>query len=277
MIEQELKQIEQIYQFVANYLVEYSFQVVGAIIILILGVLAARFISKATVRLMEKRNVDVTLTNFIGNLVRILIFACFLIISLGKFGITVAPFVAALGAATFGIGLALQGPISNYGAGFALILARTFKVGDTVTINECSGIVKEIRLAQTILETEDNELITIPNKQIMGEIIQNSFESKVVESVIGIDYSNSPELAISTIQQVLSGMKCVKQEPSYQVGIDGFGDFSIDIGIRYWVPMDAYFESKYQVNLKIFRALKDAGVNIPFPRRDVYLYKDNVS
>ncbi|MCG8315758.1 MAG: mechanosensitive ion channel family protein, partial [Pseudomonadales bacterium] len=204
-------------------------------------------------------------------------FACFLIISLGKFGITVAPFVAALGAATFGIGLALQGPISNYGAGFALILARTFKVGDTVTINECSGIVKEIRLAQTILETEDSELITIPNKHIIGEIIQNSFESKVVEAVIGIDYSDSPELAIETIKQVLSEMPCVKQEPNFQVGIDGFGDFSIDIGLRYWVPMDAYFESKYQVNLKIFKVLKDAGISIPFPRRDVYLFKDNVS
>ena len=277
MIEQELEQIEQIYQIVANYLVEYSFQVVGAVIILIIGLIAARLLSNAAVRLLTKRNVDVTLTAFLGNVTKILVFVCFLIISLGKFGITVAPFVAALGAATFGIGLALQGPISNYGAGLAIILARTFKVGDTVTVNECTGIVKEIRLACTLLETEDGEIITIPNKQVIGEIIHNSFENKVVECIIGIDYADSPDLAVDTIKQVLAEMPCVSQEPRFQVGIDGFGDFSINIGLRSWVPMSAYFESKYKVNAKIFAALKEAGVSIPFPRRDIYVYDQNKS
>lgn len=272
MIEEELKQIEQIYQLIANYLVEYSFQVLGAIIILIVGALAARILSKTTVRLLTKRQVDVTLTGFIGNLVKILVFVCFLIISLGKFGITVAPFVAALGAATLGIGLALQGPISNYGAGVAIILARTFKVGDTVTINDWFGVVKEIRLAYTLLETEDGELITIPNKHVIGEIIQNSFEHRVVETIIGIDYEDSPELAINTIKAALAEMSCVTQDPAFQVGIDGFGDFSIDIGLRYWVPTHAYYESKYQVNQRVFAALKEAGVRIPFPRRDVHMF-----
>lgn len=275
MIDQELEQIEQIYQFVANYLVEYSFQVVGAIVILVLGLIAAKMLSNAVVKLLTKRKVDVTLTNFLGNVTRILVFVCFLIISLGKFGITVAPFVAALGAATFGIGLALQGPISNYGAGLAIILTRTFKLGDTITVNECTGIVKDIHLSNTQLETEDGEIITIPNKQVIGEIIHNSFEHRVVECIIGIDYGDSPELAIDTIKRVLSEMECVTQEPKFQVGIDGFGDFSINIGMRYWVPMNAYFDSKYQVNAKIFAALKDAGVNIPFPRRDIYMFNQN--
>ena len=271
MIEDELKQLEQIYQLVANYLVEYSFQVVGAIIILIIGALAARILSGATIRLLERRQVDVTLTGFIGSLVKILVFVCFLIISLGKFGITVAPFVAALGAATLGIGLALQGPISNYGAGVAIILARTFKVGDTVTISDWFGVVKEIRLAYTLLETEDGELITIPNKHIIGEIIQNSYGHRVVETIIGIDYDDSPELAIDTMKSTLHEMPCVTRNPGFQVGIDGFGDFSINIGLRYWVPTQSYYESKYQVNQKLFAALKEAGIRIPFPRRDIVM------
>lgn len=275
MIEQELKQIEEIYQLVANYLVEYSFQVIGAILILIIGMIAAGMLSRAAVRLLTKRNVDVTLTAFLGSLTKIIVFACFLIISLGKFGITVAPFVAALGAATLGIGLALQGPISNYGAGVAIILARTFKVGDTVTISEWFGVVQEIRLAYTLLETEDGEIITIPNKHVIGEIIQNSFASRVVETIIGIDYGDSPELAIDTIRTVLSDMDCVSQEPSFQVGIDGFGDFSINIGLRYWVPTQSYYESKYLVNQRLYSGLKEAGIRIPFPRRDVYLFNND--
>ncbi|MDX1693075.1 MAG: mechanosensitive ion channel family protein [Ketobacteraceae bacterium] len=275
MIEEELKQLEQIYQLVANYLVEYSFQVVGAIIILIIGAIAARILSRATVRLLEKRQVDVTLVGFIASVVKILVFVCFLIISLGKFGITVAPFVAALGAATLGIGLALPGPISNYGAGVAIILSRTFKVGDTVTINNWFGVVKEIRLAYTLLDTEDGELITIPNKHVIGEIIQNSFAHRVVETIIGIDYADSPELAIETIRGALQDMSCVTQEPGFQVGIDGFGDFSINIGLRYWVPTHAYFESKYKVNQRVFSALKEAGITIPFPRRDIVMRSGN--
>ena len=183
--------------------------------------------------------------------------------------------MAALGAATLGIGLALQGPISNYGAGVAIILARTFKVGDTVTISEWFGVVQEIRLAYTLLETEDGEIITIPNKHVIGEIIQNSFASRVVETIIGIDYGDSPELAIDTIRTVLSDMDCVSQEPSFQVGIDGFGDFSINIGLRYWVPTQSYYESKYLVNQRLYSGLKEAGIRIPFPRRDVYLFNND--
>lgn len=271
MIEQELEQIEQIYQLIANYLVEYSFQFVGAIIILGVGFFAARILSGMVIKLLERRKVDVTLTALLGNVTKILVLSCFIIISLGKFGITIAPFIAALGAATFGVGLALQGPISNYGAGLAIILARTFRVGDTVMINDCSGIVKEIHLAHTILVTEDEEFITIPNKHIIGEIIHNSFSSKVVECTIGIDYDDSPEIAIHTIRSVLEEMSCVSQEPKFQVGIDNFGDFSVNIGVRYWVSMESYYESKFLVNQAVFKALKTAGVRIPFPRRDVHL------
>ncbi|OUS29218.1 mechanosensitive ion channel protein MscS [Gammaproteobacteria bacterium 45_16_T64] len=273
MIDDELEQLEQVYQLVVNYLVEYSFQVVGAFIILGIGLLAAKLLSSAVVRLLQRRHVDVTLTGFMGSVTKILVLTCFVIISLGKFGITVAPFVAALGAATFGAGLALQGPVSNYGAGLAIILSRTFTIGDTVTVNGCSGIVKDIRLAHTLLETEDAEIITIPNKQIIGEVIHNSFSSKVVESTIGIDYAASPELAIQTIKNVLEENASVSKEPSFQVGIDSFGDFSIAIGLRYWVPMGAYFESKYQVNLAVFDALKSKGIKIPFPRQDIYLHQ----
>ena len=275
MIEQELKQIEQIYQLIMNFMVDYSFQFVGAIIILIIGFIAAGILQKTVVKLLTRRKVDVTLTAFLGSVTKILVLVCFLIISLGKFGITIAPFIAALGAATFGVGLALQGPISNYGAGLAIILSRTFKVGDTVMVNDCSGIVKEIHLGHTILVTEDEEVITIPNKHIIGEVIHNSFASKVVECTIGIDYEDSPEIAIQTIRSVLDEMDCVSQEPKFQVGIDGFGDFSVNIGLRYWVSMNVYHESRFLVNQAVFKALKTAGVRIPFPRRDVHIIDAN--
>lgn len=270
MIEEEIASLTKAYDTIVEFMVNYSFQVVGAIIILIIGLIAANLLGRSLDRLMTKRNVDITLRKFMLNLVRILVLGCFIIISLGKFGITIAPFVAALGALTFGVGLALQGPISNYGAGLAIILSRPFKVGDTVTVNDVSGQVEEVKLANTTLLTEDGVVITIPNKLIIGEIIHNSYQYKIVESIIGIDYSDSPELAVNTILTALSNLDFIPEDPKPQVGIDGFGDFSINIGLRFWVPMDAYFECKYRANQAVYSALKDAGVTIPFPRRDLY-------
>lgn len=269
MIDEELEQIEKAYDVVTEFLVTYSFQVLGAIIILIIGLLVANALSKAVLRLCKSKKIDVTLGQFLASITKVLVFGCFIIISLGKFGISIAPFVAALGALTFGVGLALQGPVSNYGAGLAIILSRPFKVGDTVTINDYSGVVKDVKLANTQLATEDGEIITIPNKKIIGEVIHNSFSYKLAEVTIGIDYDDDPQVAIDAIVLVLLATEGVASEPKPQVGVDSFGDFSVNIGVRFWVPMESYFETRYKVNQKLFSAIQNAGITIPFPRREV--------
>lgn len=269
MIDEELAQIESAYNVITEFLVTYSFQVLGAILILIIGLIVANAVSKAVSKLCKKKKIDITLGQFLASTTKVLVFGCFLIISLGKFGISIAPFVAALGALTFGVGLALQGPVSNYGAGLAIILSRPFKVGDTVTINDYSGVVKEVKLANTQLATEDGEVITIPNKKIIGEVIHNSFQYKLAEVVVGIDYTDNPQVAIDAINTALNANEAVASEPKPQVGIDGFGDFSVNIGVRFWVPMESYFETKFRVNQEIYEEIKAAGITIPFPRREV--------
>jgi len=269
MIDEELEQIEKAYDVVTEFLVTYSFQVLGAIIILIIGLLVANALSKTVLRLCQTKKIDVTLGQFLASITKVLVFGCFIIISLGKFGISIAPFVAALGALTFGVGLALQGPVSNYGAGLAIILSRPFKVGDTVTISDYSGVVKEVKLANTQLATEDGEVITIPNKKIIGEVIHNSFSYKLAEVTIGIDYEDDPQVAIDAMVLVLLASEGVASEPKPQVGVDSFGDFSVNIGVRFWVPMESYFETKYKVNQQLYSAIQTAGITIPFPRREV--------
>jgi small conductance mechanosensitive channel len=163
----------------------------------------ARWLSKAIIKLCEKRKMDITLSKFLGNFVKILVLVFVLIIAMGKFGISIAPFIALLGALAFGASFALQGPLSNYGAGLTIILARPFVVGDTITVKNVSGIVDEVTLATTILSTEDGEKITIPNKHIVGEILNNSFANKVVENAVRISYDDDPEKAINIIKETL--------------------------------------------------------------------------
>lgn len=261
--------VEKMYDVTVEFFVNYSFQVIGAILILIIGVMVSRWLGNLVIGLLTKRNVDVTLRGFIGSAIRILVLACFVVIALGKFGISVAPFVAAIGAIGLGAGLAVQGLLSNLAAGFNIILTRPFVVGNTITINGIFGVVKEIRLAMTLLETEDGELITVPNRHIVGEVLHNSFEYRVVEAEVGIAYDEDADAAVQLIRKTIKEFDGVTSNPEPQVGIASFGDSSVNIGVRYWVPTKEYFQTQYRVNGAIYRAVKGAGITIPFPQREV--------
>ncbi len=274
-IQNELETITRLTNMVIDFFVNYSFQVIGAIIIFLLGFFVARWLAKIVLRLCERKNVDVTLSQFISSCVKLLVIAMVLVVCLGKFGISVAPFVAAIGAISLSLGLALQGVFSNYGAGFTIILTRPFVVGNTININNISGIVKEIRLAHTILNTEDGEIITIPNKHIVGEVITNSFEYKVVEASVGISYGCSPEKTITIINRCLIGFEEIPTTPAPQIGIEAFADSSINIAYRYWVPTERFFEVQYQVNLSVFNALQENNIEIPYPQREVRISQAN--
>jgi small conductance mechanosensitive channel len=270
-MEQELETIQQVYNVAAEFIINYSFQILGAIIILIIGSKLAGWFGRLITVLCEKRNIDITLSRFLGSVVKILTLVFVIIIAIGKFGISIAPFIAAIGALAFGTSFAIAGPVSNYGAGLVIILSRPFVIGNTITIGGVSGVVDEIHLAVTILSTEDDEIITIPNKHIVGEILSNSFANKIVEGTVGISYQDNPEKAIEAIQTALLEIDDVCKEPPPQVGIEAFGESSIDLGMRYWVPTKKYFQTLYRGNMMVHKALKEAGITIPFPQRDVHI------
>lgn len=268
---EDIERLEAIYNTLIELGIRYGIQVLGAIIILVLGFLLARLTGKMVFKLCGKGNIDITLSKFFVGVAKIIIIAFALVIAMAKFGITIAPMVAAIGAGAFGLTLAIQGPVSNYGAGLALILTRPFKVGNTLTLHGLTGIVEEIKLGATILSTEDGEQITIPNRKVIGEIFVNSFPYKVVEASIGIAYSADPGQAVALIGDCLKDSDNIAQDPPPQIGIEAFGDSSINIAYRYWVKTEVYYQTQYKVNLEVFNSFKENGVAIPFPQREVRL------
>jgi small conductance mechanosensitive channel len=268
---EEITQLQNIVTIIIDFCVRYSFQIVGALIILGIGVYIAGWLSRVVIRMCEKKGMDVTLTSFLAQVVKLVVLCFVIIMALGKFGISVAPLIAALGAMAFGASFALQGPLSNYGAGLVIIMTRPCVVGNTILIDGVSGVVEEVTLATTILSTEDGEKITIPNKQIVGEVLTNSFENKVVEATIGISYDDDPEKAITIIHEILSSVSKIPAEPGPQIGIEKYADSSINIGMRYWVPTKEYFETLYAVNLSIYKRFKEVKITIPYPQRDVHV------
>lgn len=271
-VKQELVQFQAIYNQVVEFFVNYSFQIVGALIVLLLGLWVAGKVSKWSLALMQRHNLDITLSRFIASCVKILIVAMVAIVALGKLGISVTPLIAMIGAVGLGAGLAIQGLLSNYSAGLTIVLTRPYVVGDTIQVQGVSGQVKEVHLSHTLLTNEDGVDISIPNKHVVGEIIHNSHANTLAEIAIDISYSADPEQAAERLKSVLAEFgDDICQDPSPQVGIQAFGESGITLGVRVWLPTERYYDLLYRINLALFNALKEAGIEIPFPQREVRL------
>ncbi len=252
----DLEAVTQLLDSLIAFAVAYGFQLVGALVVFVLGLVASNWIARQAMRWGERKGFDPTLTKFAANVVRIILLGFVIIITLGNFGITITPFIALAGAAAFGATLAMQGLLSNYGAGLAIILTRPFVVGDTITVR----VVDEIKLAATILKGEDDELITIPNKQIMGEILVNSQTRRVVEGKIVVPATTDADNTIEVIRQAIAQAPEIVAGSTPQIGIHEFGYAGIVMGFRVWVPSLHYYPSRYALNGRILKALHAAGI-----------------
>ena len=259
---EELKTAEALLEQLIQFGVTYGFQILGAIIVLVVGLKVASWIGGKVSGVCLKKEFDQTLSMFIGSIVKVVIIVFVIIITLGNFGISTAPLIALAGAGAFGATLAIQGPLSNYGAGLSIILTRPFTIGDTIIVKGGNGVVHEVKLAYTQLIGEDKELITIPNKRIVGEVITNSHSSRIVETRIPVAGSVDVEHAIEVLRRVLEGDELVPAEPRAQVGIHDFTYGGVVLGLRYWVPSQRYYQERYRLNTMLLAALKAEKIEL---------------
>ena len=272
-MEQELAQFTAIYAQIVAYLVEYSFQIVGAVIVFLIGLFISRRVGALILALCKRKNLDITLSRFFSSSARLTVVVATLIIVLPKIGIQITPFIAAIGAVGLGAGLAVQGLLSNYSAGLSIIFTRPFVVGDTIRVRGVWGIVEEVHLSHTVLTNEDGEIITIPNKHIVGEIIHNSQADTVLELTVGVAYGSDIDIAISAVLTAVSRIEGLSTDRVSQIGIARFGDSAIEIEARVWVQARKFHEARFEANYVISGALDKAGIGIPFPQRVVRLVR----
>ncbi len=270
-LEEEIQQLNELKTELITFVTEKGLSIVIAAILFYIGYIIANKLSTLVLKLCEKRGLDSTLSRFFVGTTKIIIIAFAAMVALEKAGIEVTPFIALLGASAFGLSLAVQGPISNYGSGIVLIVTRPFKIGDTLTVQSCTGVVDEIKLGFTELVNEDEERITIPNRKVLGEVMTNSYEFIKYEGVVGIEYASDPEKAIAAIIEAIKDVEGVAEGRPLEVGIDAFADSSINIGYRVMVETAKLHATRYRINMAVHKALKAAGIGIPFPQRDVHL------
>jgi Small-conductance mechanosensitive channel len=252
-----------------DFISKNTINIIGGAIILAAGWLIAKFIGKMLQLFLLRRKADVTVTKFFVDIVKLLIIFTALLIALGNFGITIAPFIAGLGALGFGASFALQGPLSNYAAGATLIFTKPFKVGDILEFGGNIGEVEDMTLARTTIRTLDGTRIIIPNKKVIGEIMHNYSEFKRLDIKVGVAYSSDMDKALGIVREVVSANKKVVAKPAAKIGISEFGDSSITIYARLWCRQLDYWDVMFDVNKNVLEAFRKVGVVIPFPQRDV--------
>lgn len=253
----------------------YGFKVIAALVILILGRWVAKLIEKIIHRMMEKRNVDPTIITFTSNLTYIALLAFVVLAALGKLGIQTTSFIAVLGAAGLAIGLALQGSLSNFAAGFLLIVFRPFRVGDFIEGAGVLGVVEKIQIFTTQLKTADNKTIIIPNAKLTDDNIVNwSIKgTRRVDLVMGIGYGDDIDKAKSVISGVLGEDSRILKDPAPMVAVSELADSSVNFVVRPWVKSEDYWGVYFDLTEKIKKRFDAEGISIPYPQRDVHVFE----
>ena len=269
--------IEAILQRVYEYLAQYGFKVIGALIILLVGRWLAKFISQWIERVLIKSRVDKTLAKFAKNLSNMVLLIFVLIAAMARLGVETAQFAIVLGAAGLAIGLALQGSLSNFASGFLMIIFRPFKVGDFIEAAGVKGTVIEIQLFNTIINTPDNIRAIIPNAQITGGNVLNytTNGTRRVDLVIGVSYEDDLKKARTIIEGVLAQDERVLQDPEPNVAVFELGDSSVNFVVRPWVKSADYWDAYFDITSKVKLALEENGISIPYPQRDVHIKNES--
>lgn len=256
-----------------QYGIEYGLRIAGAIAIFIIGKWVAHKLSSIVAKLLERGGVDKTLSDFVVNLVDILLMVVVILAAVKNLGIDTTSLVAILGAAGLAVGLALQGTLGNIGSGVILILFRPFKIGDFVTAGGESGTVRAITLFNTELLTADNKVILIPNSAIASSSITNysTMDTRRVDFVFGIGYEDDLKLAKQTLQEIIDADDRILKEPASFIGVGELGDSSVNFTVRVWVKAADYWGVHFDTIEKVKLTFDEKGISIPYPQMDVHL------
>jgi small conductance mechanosensitive channel len=200
-----------------------------------------------------------------------------LIIAIAQLGIEVGPLLAGLGIAGFVIGFALQDTLSNFASGMMILVYRPFDVGDVIEAGGVTGKVDQMNLVSTMILTFDNQLLIVPNKQVWGGIIRNVThqDKRRVDMTFGIGYSDDIPKAEQVLTEIITSHEKVLKDPEPVVRLNTLGESSVDFVVRPWSKTDDYWDVYWDVTREVKERFDAEGISIPFPQRDVHVYRED--
>lgn len=253
----------------------YIPKVLLAIITLLVGLWVIKIITKVIKRTLDKSQVEITLSRFLGSFVSGILKIMLVITVISMLGVQMTSFIAILGAAGLAVGLALQGSLANFAGGVLVLLFRPYQVGDVIEAQGFIGSVHSIQIFNTVMKTFDNKTIIIPNGDISnGSIVNYSTEPKRrVDMTFGIGYEDDIDKAKGIIEGLIDQDKRILKDPDPMVRVSELGDSSVNFVVRVWCEAPNYWDIFFDMQEKVKKAFDADGISIPYPQQDVHLYK----
>ncbi len=257
---------------------QLGLNIVTFLVILIAFSILARIVANILQRsLKAMKQTSSLLRNFMVNTVRKVIVFIGVVVALGQLGVDIGPFLAAIGAAGFVIGFALQGTLSNFASGVMIMIYRPYDIGDVVNMAGIVGSVDDMTLVSTTMKTFDNQTIVVPNSKIWGDVITNvtANTTRRVDMTFGIGYGDDIQKALDVLTDIVTSHEKVLKTPEPVIKLHELGDSSVNFIVRPWCNAADYWAVHWDITRSVKERFDAAGISIPFPQRDVHLIYEN--
>jgi small conductance mechanosensitive channel len=260
-----------------DLLMIYGPKIALALILLFGGWPVINWLIRMFGNMMQARNLDESLRPYLRNLLRFVLRLILIIVVASMIGIETTSLIALLGAAGLAIGLALQGSLSNFAGGIIILVFRPFNRGDMISAQGYTGTVTAIRIFYTVMNTDDNRVVVIPNGALANSVLVNitGEPTRRLDQVYGISYSDDIDTAKSTLQQIIDAEGRILKSPAPRIFVSELADSSVNLTMHMWCNTPDYKPLEKDIPERVKKSLDKAGISIPFPQRDVHLFNQS--
>lgn len=268
--------VEQLLSKLLDWGIEVGKDLLGAIIIYIVGRFIIKQVGRLLARILEKRKLEISVQTFLRSLVSILLNLILAFAIVSRLGVETTSFAALLASAGVAIGMALSGNLSNFAGGLIILVFKPFKVGDYIEGQNANGTVREIQIFHTILTTVDNKVIYVPNGALSSNAITNynKQETRRAEWVFGVEYGEDFEKVKVVLQRIIDADPRILKDPAPMIALGALSASSVDIKVRAWAKTADYWDVYFDMNKIVYDTFNEEGIGFPFPQLTVHQAKD---
>ena len=268
----QVTDIESILRHVFDWCVNAGGNLIGALIIFIVGRFVISLIKKLVFSFMEKRKTDPSITSFVRSLLNITLNILLAVAIVNRLGIETTSFAALIASAGVAIGMAFSGNLQNFAGGLIILILHPYKVGDFIESQTISGTVKEIQIFHTILTTPDNKTVYIPNGSLSSGTITNYSQTPTrrVEWTFGVEYGEDMQRVEAVVKEVVAADKRILDDPEPFFAVQTLDSSSVNVVVRAWVKNSDYWPVRFDLNKAVYEAFNKAGIPFTFPQLTVH-------
>lgn len=268
--------VEQLLDKFINWGIECGKDIIGAVIIYVVGRILIKLISRLVSGLLEKRKFEISVQTFVKSLLNILLNLILAFAIFARLGVETTSFAALLASAGVAIGMALSGNLSNFAGGLIILVFKPFKVGDYIDGPGASGTVKEIQIFHTILSTTDNRIIYVPNGNMSSNVVVNYSKQEIrrAEWMFGVEYGEDFEHVKEVLKRIIAADSRILADPAPFIGLGALADSSVNITLRVWTKTADYWDVYFDMNKNVYATFNKEGIGFPFPQLTVHQAQD---